>query len=119
MVDTNLERLAHQRWKVVNYLTAVFWRRWMKEYLPTLQTRQKWISQHRNFVKEDLVIIVTECVPKGQWPLGLIEETIEDSDGMVRTVVVKTSNGRLKRDIRKICLLEGVETTVDIGETIG
>ena len=30
------------RWRHVQYLADVFWRCWMREYLPALQARQKW-----------------------------------------------------------------------------
>ena len=30
------------RWRQVQYLADVFWRRWLREYLPSLQQRQKW-----------------------------------------------------------------------------
>ena len=31
-----------RRWRQVQYLANVFWRRWIREYLPSLQQRQKW-----------------------------------------------------------------------------
>jgi len=30
-------------WRAVQLLADLFWRRWMKEYLPLLQRRQKWL----------------------------------------------------------------------------
>ncbi|CAG2225245.1 unnamed protein product [Mytilus edulis] len=33
---------ARRWWKQVQYLANVFWRRWIREYLPTLQICQKW-----------------------------------------------------------------------------
>ena len=30
-----------KQWRQVQYLANVFWSRWIKEYLPTLQHRQK------------------------------------------------------------------------------
>ncbi|XP_077863531.1 uncharacterized protein LOC144347581 [Saccoglossus kowalevskii] len=37
--DTYVKR----RWRQVQYLADVFWRRWLNEYLPSLQERQKWV----------------------------------------------------------------------------
>ena len=37
-----------QSWQFVNWLANQFWLRWTKEYLPTLQIRQKWLQPVRN-----------------------------------------------------------------------
>ena len=44
-----------KHWRQVQCLANSFWKRWMKEYLPTLQSRQKWTSQRRNLAIGDLV----------------------------------------------------------------
>ena len=48
---------CQRRWKQVQYLTDVFWRRWLSGYLPSLQERQKWLKPRRNFAVGDLVFI--------------------------------------------------------------
>ena len=37
-----------RRWRQVQYMSDIFWKRWLKEYLPTLQLRQKWCNPHRD-----------------------------------------------------------------------
>ena len=78
----------------------------MKEYLPTLQRRQCWLSERRSFRPGDVVLVVEDQVNKEAWPLGLVREVFPSSDGRVRTVKVKTKDGEIVRDIRRICLLE-------------
>ena len=107
--EDNLESLYIRKWKQVNYMTLVFWRRWVKEYVPTLQIRQKWCKKQRNFKQGDIVLVVSENCPREHWPLGIIEDCHVDSDGAVRTVKVRTRDNILLRDVRKICLLEGFE----------
>ena len=94
------------RWKHVHILANEFWARWVKEYLPLLQERQKWLKQRRNFKVGDLVIMKDANLSRGQWPKALVQETFPDSDGVVRQVLVKSATGVFRRGIRKLCLLE-------------
>jgi hypothetical protein len=102
--------LYRRRWKQVQYLANVFWKRWIQEYLPALQKRQKWLKTNRNLKKGDLVIVSQDNTPRNQWPLGLIIHTHLGTDGLVRAVEVKTATGIYERPITKICLLEGSAT---------
>ncbi|MBM6549260.1 hypothetical protein [Streptococcus dysgalactiae] len=94
-------------WKQANYLAGLFWRRWTREYLPTLQMRQKWLLKERSFRVGDVVLLAEDYLHRNEWPIGVVKEVYTDPDGLVRTVKVKTHNNELERDIRKVCLLEG------------
>ena len=65
------------RWKLVHLLANEFWQRWTKEYLPTLQERQKWLRQQPNFGVGDLVLMADKNTPRGQWPKALVEQTVK------------------------------------------
>lgn len=59
----------------------------------------------------DLVLIVDNRTPRGQWPIGVITKTYgvsssKGSDQTVRTVVVKTDQGEFRRPVVKLCLLK-------------
>ena len=103
-VDKDMYR---RRWRQVQYQADIFWKRWVHEYLPTLQERQKWFFPCRNLVKGDLVLIKDDNMARNLWPLGLIVDTFPGSDGLVRSVIVKTKGGIYERPTTKICLLEG------------
>ena len=96
-------------WRLVNYVADQFWHRWLKEYLPTLQVRQKWLKPVRNFAIGDVVLVRDESRPRGVWPKALIQEVFPGSDGKIRTVKLKTVKSTFTRDVRKICLLEAVD----------
>ena len=49
-----------------------------------------------------------ENSPRGHWPKEIVREVFPDRHGTVRQVTVKTATSILRRDIRKLCLLEGV-----------
>ncbi|XP_013384334.1 uncharacterized protein LOC106154518 [Lingula anatina] len=93
-------------WKRAQQLADQFWDRWLKEYLPTLQERQKWLRPKRNLQVGDLVLIIDENAPRGCWPKALVQQVFPDRFGHVRQVMLKTSKGQLRRDVRKLCLLE-------------
>ena len=109
VLETDEWRVTYGKaWKKAMYLAGVFWGRWVREYLPLLQKRQKWLLKSRNLQKGDVVLIVNESTPRSRWPLGVIEQAQLSQDGFVRSVTIRTKEGIVERDIRKVCLLEGV-----------
>ena len=99
-----------RRWKQVQYMADLFWKRWTKEYLPLIQERQKWSAERRSFAPGDIVVVVDPTAPRASWLLGRILETIPDAKGLVRTVRLKTKSNILERPITKICLLQETES---------
>ena len=108
-VFSKQDQYCRRRWKQIQYLTNVFWRRWLKEYLPILQTRQKWQGIKQNISKGDIVLVVEETTPRNLWPLGVILDVNVGRDGLVRSALVKTKNTELLRPVNKLCLLEAQE----------
>ena len=100
---------SRRRWRQVQYLADLFWKRWKKEYLPLLQERQKWFRPRKNFAVGDTVIVVDESTPRNAWAIGRITEVFPDKQGFVRRVKVKTKTSILERPINKLCLLESIE----------
>ena len=97
---------AHRRWRQVQYMSDLFWKRWTKEYLPQLQERQKWTGIKRNFVEGDVVLIVDETAPRNSWLMGKVIQTFPDRRGFVRRLQIKTKTSSLERPITKVCLLQ-------------
>jgi hypothetical protein len=96
---------AKRRWKQVQYLATVFWKRWTNEYLLQLQERQKWIRPKINFKLGDIVLVVDNSRPRNSWPMGRVIKTIADKTGVVRQVEVCTKSSVLKRPVHKLCML--------------
>lgn len=99
---------VRQRWRQSQYLADEFWRRWLREYLPQLQERQKWLTPQRDVQRGDLVLIV-EPTPCCSWPTGRVVDVHRSDDGHVRSASVKTAHGVFERPIVKLCLLEGYD----------
>ncbi len=96
---------ARKRWRQVQYMADVFWRRWSAEYLPMLQKRQKWLQPERNLEVGDVVLIVDSSAPRNSWTMGKVEKVNLGSQDLVRSAVIKTKTSTLVRPISKLCLL--------------
>lgn len=96
---------SRRKWRQVQYLADLFRKRWVREYLPTMQQRNKWNKIRRNFLPGDLVVIVDDSAPRNSWVLGRILKTLPGSKGLVRSVLVQTKTSVLRRPVNKLCLL--------------
>ena len=105
---TNLDQYT-RGWRQAKHLADTFWRRWIRIYLPSLQTRSKWFRKTRNLKPGDVVIIASDVLNRSHWPLGRVTAVHPSTDGIVRKVTLKTKAGEVLRDIRRLCLLEGVD----------
>jgi transposase InsO family protein len=98
------DNYVRRRWRQIQYLADIFWKRWTKEYLPLLQSRQTWLKEKRNVKEGDLVLLV-ENGPRNYWNLGRVLEVQKDKHDIVRVVKVKTVSNILTRPITKLCLV--------------
>lgn len=105
-VSNRKDMYVRRRWKQCQYLADVFWSRWRKEYLPTLQIRSKWLRHKRNLHVGDVVVLVDDQLPRNCWQLGRVLDTFTGPDGLVRSVKVLTRNATLVRPVHKLCLVE-------------
>ena len=92
--------------KVTQALLEIFWRCFLKEYVPSLTVRTKWNKLHRNFKANDLVLIQTENTPRAFWPLARIIEMYVSNDGNVPSVRLKLPNSTVIHPSNKLRLLE-------------
>ena len=83
---------CRKRWRRVQHLSNEFWSRWRKEFLLSLQERQKWSSARRNFREGDIVILKDDNCRRNEWKLAKIVETFPDEKGFVRTVKLLVSS---------------------------
>lgn len=107
-VFTAQDQYGKRRWKQVQYLADLFWKRWVREYLPLLQQRQKWNERKRNLAVGDIVAIMDSSAPRGSWPLGRVLQVYPDAQGLVRSVKLKTKSNTIERPISKLCLVHEV-----------
>ena len=99
---------SRRRWRRVQHIAEEFWCRWRKEFLTTLQNRQKWNARHRNIQVDDIVILKDPVdVHRNHWPLARVTDTFPDENGVVRTVKIVTGSPKSEyvRPIAKLVLL--------------
>ena len=71
------------RWRRVQFLADQFWIRWKRNYISTVQARNKWRSVKINLKPGDIVL-VREKSPRNSWPLARIVSVKVSKDDLVR-----------------------------------
>ena len=94
-----------KRWRRVQYMANIFWTRWKREYLQTLQARTKWNQPKRNIEIGDIVLIKDENTARNDWPMARVVNVRQDSKGFVRSATLKLSFSTQERPIDKLVLL--------------
>lgn len=80
-----------KNFKIAGKLADQFWKRWLREYLPCLTRRSKWV--------EDVVIVVDDTSKRGSWLKGVIVDVHRSKDNQVRSAVVRTMKGLVTRPV--------------------
>lgn len=112
--DVNLNRL--DRWQITERMRQQFWKRFQREYVTQLQTRNKWkTAPERSLTPGCLVLLVDEQTPPMTWPMGRVLEVHPGSDGLVRVATVRTSKGVYKRAASKLSILP-LDQDIDTSE---
>ena len=100
--------VIRKRWKLVQNLSNAFWERWVREFLPELNSRRKWNSETRNLVPGEVVALHDEQLKsaRGMWPLARVLEVFPSSDGLIRKVKLRFRGSEILRPISKLVALE-------------
>ncbi|XP_058467435.1 uncharacterized protein LOC131440300 [Malaya genurostris] len=104
-------------WNLIRVMVDQFWKRWVREYLPTLTRRTKWFTDVAPLKVGDLVMVVEDNRRNG-WIRGRILELVTGQDGRSRRAVVQTSTGVLRRPIAKLAKLDLEVKPVKLGQDL-
>ena len=77
------------RLEFIERVTNGFWRKWQRDYFPTLLIRQKWHVDKRNVCEGDIVIIQDANSIRGHWRLAQVVAIEASRDGKVRDVTLR------------------------------
>ena len=100
---------CRSRWRRIQHLSNEFWSRWRKEFIQTLQERQKCVKMSRNFCIGDIVLLKTDLTTRNHWPMCKVVRTNSDDKGVVRSVNLLLGNSGNKDDK---CILERLITKI-------
>ena len=89
--------LKTKSWTQIKQRLEGIWKRLVREYLPTLNTRRKWTSPESKLEVNDIVWVLEEWTPRGIWPVGRVTRTFTGPDQTARSCEVKTALGLLTR----------------------
>ena len=73
--ETNLS--LKKRWRRFQELVRHFWYRWLREWIPSLSNRRKWLKEERDLQSGDVVLVMSPNTLRGHWPLGRIIEVYQ------------------------------------------
>ncbi|XP_060665587.1 uncharacterized protein LOC132797831 [Drosophila nasuta] len=102
----NGDKLA-KGFRISSQLADQFWKRWIREYLPTLTRRTKWFQPPPDSIAvNDIVVIADENGKRNSWPKGVVVDVHRSRDGQVRSAVVRTTEGIVTRPAVKLAKLD-------------
>ncbi|XP_073950071.1 uncharacterized protein [Choristoneura fumiferana] len=98
-----------KRWRTAQRLADMYWKRWLKEFLPQLLPRKRWQQEQRSLRPGDLVLVVDPDSPRNVWQRGKISKVFPGRDGRTRVVEISTQSGTLRRSVSRVAPLPLVE----------
>ncbi|XP_057368282.1 uncharacterized protein LOC130689298 [Daphnia carinata] len=104
---------ARQRWRISQAMADQFWRRWMKEIIPSLTEREKWYQDQPNLEVGDIVVLINSSTPRGILPTGRVTQVVVGGDGIVRSAYIQTNGTEYHRPVHELLLIESVHVRED------
>ena len=101
-VFLSADKYCRARWRRVQHLANEFWSRWRKEYLSSLQQRQKWTKSRKDVAEGDIVIVKDNNAARSQWELARVSAVNHSADGRVRTVKLTLADRDLDKKGKRI-----------------
>ena len=90
------------RWRYVQRCLADVWKRWLRELLPSLGPRNKWINDNRDYQVGDQVLIISKDLPRYKWKPARIVNVHQGRDSRVRVVDVETEGGNFQTSVHRL-----------------
>ena len=93
-------------WLKRKQLMQIFWRTFKRSYLLSQGLRRKWQQLSATDLVGRVVLLNDANSPQYRWPVGVVDSCITSKDNVIRTVIVRTGKGLIKRSVNTISLFE-------------
>lgn len=97
--------LTRRRWRHSQIIADQFWAHFIRDYLPNLQTRQKWQTRTDNIPQGSVVMIMDKQLPRALWPVGKVVRLMPSPDGTVRTAEIQVQDKTYVRPVTRLVRL--------------
>ena len=106
--DVNSDEVFNpkKRWRRIQQLITQIWKRWRKEFLPSLNVRGKWFNPKQELTTGDVVLLVEPNAKRSEWPLGRVVETYRGDDKLIRVVKIRVGDTEYVKPVHRLCPLE-------------
>ena len=105
VVYPDTEILSRKRWRHSQVLADQFWSRFIREYLPSLQSRQKWHSSPPELLNNAVAMLVDPQLPRALWPIGHVVKVHRSDDGYIRSADVRVKGQVYTRPVARLVML--------------
>ncbi|XP_068247848.1 uncharacterized protein [Palaemon carinicauda] len=110
-----VDKKYKDRLEFMQRIVDCFWKKWQRDYFPTLMVRQKWHVDKRNVKPGDIVLVQNCNTIRGQWKLAQVTSVQSSRDHKVRDVSVRYKiqrPGRLYEGQDDVCVNRSVHRLV-------
>jgi len=99
--------LLGEKYRKLERNAVDLWERFLEEVLLDARSREKWRNPVDNLRQGDVVLILRKNPLEDGWETGVIEEVTTGSDNQVRSALVRTKKGVVRRAALHLVLLPG------------
>ncbi|XP_055603799.1 uncharacterized protein LOC129752034 [Uranotaenia lowii] len=99
-------KALNNTWRTCQVEANIFWKRWVRDYLPEITRRSKWLTPVKSIEIDDIVVVVDPNLPRNCWPLGRVISVIQGKDKQVRAAIIQTATGIYERPAVKLAVLD-------------
>ncbi|XP_037604330.1 uncharacterized protein LOC119475569 [Sebastes umbrosus] len=96
------ESMGRRRWRQSQILADQFWSQFIRDYLPTLQPRNKWLTATDNLEEDTVVLVMDPQLPRAQWLIGKVKKAHLSPDGRVRSADILIQDRTYTRPVARL-----------------